>query len=118
MLRTIELVEHIGCEALKSGTAVVHGKAAFNFEDLAHEIDHRVIEVQNDHHGVRTTIFLIEVMRFVHFGEDGVVYASAADQVIQFEAEHLDRVRSRHEAVVRRFIVRQFLLLCELAIEL
>ena len=65
MLCTVELVEHVGGEALKSSTAVVHGKAAFDFEDLAHEIDHRVIEVQDDHHSVCATLLLglIEVFR-------------------------------------------------------
>lgn len=120
MLRTVELVEHVGSEALESGTAVVHGKTAFDFEDLAHEIDHGVIKVQDDHHSVCATLIiaLIEVFRCVYLGEDRVVDASSADQVIQFEAEHLDRVRSRHEAVVGRFIVRQLLLPGELAIEL
>ena len=51
MLRTAELVKHVSGEALEFGSAVVHGKTAFDFEDFAHEIDHRVIEVEDDHHG-------------------------------------------------------------------
>ena len=68
MLAAIELVKLIRSIALKRLSAVVLGQATLNFEDLTHQINDRVIEIDYHDQGVRASGFLclVEVFRFLN----------------------------------------------------
>ena len=81
MLAAIELVKLITSIAQKRLGTVVLGQTTLNFEDLTHQINDRVIEIDDNDQGIRTSSFrcLIEVFRFLNVIENWVVNSTTFD---------------------------------------
>lgn len=90
MLSTIELVKHVCSVALERLLAVILGQATLDIQNFAHQVNDRVIEVENDHHSVSTSFSMtfVEIFRRLNLVEDTVVDATATDQRIQLQSQH------------------------------
>ena len=117
VLPTVELVKHVGRIASERLLTVVFGQAALHIEDLAHEINHTVIEVEHDEHGFGTRLLLIKVLHLVNLVEDRVVNATATHQRLKLQPQNFQRVSPRHNTVVGSLVMRQFLLFVEIPSE-
>lgn len=99
-LASVELIKHVTSIALERQHAVILRKTAFDAEDLAHQVDYRVIEVKDDHHGVVCARCLIEVILRIDLVVYGVVDTTAGHERMQLTEKHVDGVSPRHNAIV------------------
>lgn len=116
MLTTVELIIHVCGEAFERLLAVILGHATFDVQNLAHQVNDRVIKVEHDHHSVGTSLLgrLLEILRGLNFIIDTVVDATAADQRLKLDSQHCEGIRACHDAVVGSIVVGQLTLPAQL----
>ena len=72
VLAAIELIEAVSSVAFKRLCDIIFGQAALNFEDLTHQINDSVIEVENYDHGIRASLIfrLVKVLSCLNMVKD------------------------------------------------
>ena len=117
VLTRVELIKHVSSVTLEWKDAVKLGKTTFNLQDFSHQVDDRVIEVKDNHHGISCALSFIEVFLLLNLVEDGVENATTADKRVELETEHLQRVCTSDDAIVRALVVSQLLLTSQVLVE-
>ena len=100
-LSSVELIEHIASVALEGQLAIILRETALNTQDLSHEIDDRVVEVEHNHHGVVASGRLIEILLRLNLVIDRVVNTTTVDKGAQLTQQKEEGIGTGHKAVVR-----------------
>ena len=118
VLTRVELIEHVSSVTLEWKDAIKFGKTTFDLQDFSHQIDDRVIEVKDNHHGVGRAFSLIKVFLLLNLVKDGVENTTTADKRVELETEHFERVCASDDAIIRALVVSQLLLASQILVEL